>query len=159
MKTKPLFAALAAVALFALALPVLGQGSFDQVAIVNGGTNHVAASTTITSGTAGGGVSLARVDSVGLLITQTPYATNVQANVVYTFARGISAANVETAGSLTVTIPTSTNATTQSYWTNWSVPGVGYLKLVSIANAANVAITNLTITAVRKAPATVSLTR
>lgn len=146
-------------AVLALALTALGQGSFDRVPIVAGGTNHVAASTTITSGTAGGGVSVARIDNVGLLLVQKPAATNVQANVVYTFARGISASEVETTGSVTITIPTSTNATVQTVWTNISVPGAGYLRLLSIANAATVPITNITVTAVRKAPATVSLPR
>lgn len=146
-------------AVLAFAATALGQGSFDRVAVVNGGTNYVAAETTITAGSAGGGLSVARFDNIGLLITQKPAATNVQANVVYTFAKGLSDSEIETVGSVTITIPTSTNATAQTVWTNISVPGAAYLKLLSIANAATVPVTNITVTAVRKAPAVVSLNR
>lgn len=137
----------------ALAIPAGNAQAFKVIEILDGGTNNVAASTTDTSGIVGGGVQVTKQDYVGLLIKQTPYATNVQANVVYTFAKGIDATDVETTGSVTVTIPTSTNATEQVVFTSATVTGAGYLKLLSIANAADVAITNITIRAVQKYPA------
>ncbi|MCA1996441.1 MAG: hypothetical protein LDL56_04335 [Armatimonadetes bacterium] len=157
MKLPHLLLALAALA--ASTLPMLGQGSFDSVTLVNGGTNYVAGSTTITAGTASGGVSVARTDPVGLLVSFTPVATNVTGQVVFTFAKGLSDSEVETAGSVTVTVATQTNAAPSRAFAEVDVGGVAYLKLVSIANGCSVAVTNVTVKAIRKSPAVLSLTR
>lgn len=162
---KPRLSALSFVFLIAtifalVAQPALAQqGSFDTVTVVNGGTNYVAGSTTITSGTASGGVGVSRNDIVGLLISFKPVATNVTGNVVFTFAKGLNASEVESTGSITVTMATATNAVATTSFTASTVSGAGYLKLLSINNGCSVAVTNVTVKAIRKAPGTIAYPR
>lgn len=160
MKKNSFILAIVAIALAVLMPNVQAQqGSFDTVTVVAGGTNYVAGSTTITSGTASGGVGVSRNDIVGLLISFKPVATNVTGNVVFTFAKGLNASEVESTGSVTVTMATDTNAVATTSFTATTVTGAGYLKLTSINNGCSVAVTNVSVKAIRKAPGTIAYPR
>jgi hypothetical protein len=159
-----LVAALALVALIGFGPPAVAQTaasipSFESRTLLAGGTNNVAASTTITNGIVGGTIASGRHDVVGLYILQKPAATNVTANVVYSFAKMISPTEWESTPSVTVTMASNTNALPTASFTKVDVAGASGLKLVSIANAVAVPITNITIKALLKAPGAYQFTR
>ena len=135
------------------------QQAFDVRNVLAGGTNNVAASTTDSTILPGGGIGAGRHDVIGLLISQKPAATNLQANVSYVFARGINATETESVGSVVVVIPTDTNAQAQVVFTKVDMAGAAYLKLIAITNAASVGITNIAVKGLLKAPGHYQFTR
>jgi hypothetical protein len=159
-----LVAALSLVAMFVFGPTACAQSassiaSFETRTLLAGGTNNVAASSTVTNGIVGGTISAGRHDVIGLYIYQKPAATNLTANVVYSFAKAISATEWESTPSVTVTMASNTNALPNASFTKVDVAGASALKLVSIANAVSVPITNITIKALLKAPGAYQFTR
>ena len=119
-----------------------------------GATNTIAGSTTITTVAAGTGnaVKVDRQDAIGLQTTFQCLAGAETANVTLTMVRSMDGATWETTPKWTLAIAANgTNTVTCFTNLNSSVIGAaGFVKLVSIQNAATNGITNLTVTAVLK---------
>lgn len=117
----------------------------------NGGTNNVAATSTnaVTDS-----ISVSEFDNVGYQITVKPISTST-GTVVFKFSDSLDSTSYESVPSRTVTCTLNGTSAITTVG-NFTVPSTGTLRLASIVNTNEMAITNIAIVYRVKAPKVLS---